>query len=147
MLHEMHVEISRPKLLAARRLHQAVAQRESTQAASTPIAAPIDYPVVGAVSAQSAQPELGGSLIGDGSAEGEEVAAEAPPPEPELTGMGDLPFMWYEGCVADVEFFGKDSLQTDDVASSPDVSSHLLALLAAPTYYLCKKQNTAVSNP
>lgn len=39
----------------------------------------------------------------------------------ELTGMGELPFTWYKGCVLDLGMFGEDPLETDEVASSPEV--------------------------
>ncbi len=48
--------------------------------------------------------------------------SEAPPADAELTGMGVLPFVWYSGAVPDLELFGDGvPLETDEVASSPDV--------------------------
>lgn len=48
---------------------------------------------------------------------------EAPPVDPKLTGMGALPFAWYDGAVPDLELFGDGTpLETDEVASAPDVS-------------------------
>lgn len=42
--------------------------------------------------------------------------------DPQLTGLGGLPFVWYEGAVPDLELFGDGvPLETDEVASAPDV--------------------------
>lgn len=55
---------------------------------------------------------------------------EAPPTDPELTGMGELPLVWYDGAVPDLELFGDGTpLETDEVASAPDVSVLALRLL------------------
>jgi len=56
---------------------------------------------------------------------------EAPPSDAELTGMGVLPFVWYCGAVPDLELFGDGvSLETDDVASAPDVRRKIRAHLS-----------------
>lgn len=68
---------------------------------------------------------------------------EAPPVDAELTGMGALPFAWYDGAVPDLELFGDGApLETDEVASAPDVSfasvvlrSSLFLLLPPPLRY------------
>lgn len=39
----------------------------------------------------------------------------------ELTGLGALPFVWYEGCVSDLGMFGTEPLETDEVAYAPEV--------------------------
>lgn len=51
------------------------------------------------------------------------ATTEAPPADAELTGMGTLPFAWYRGAVPDLELFADGApLETDEVASAPDVS-------------------------
>lgn len=53
---------------------------------------------------------------------------EAPPMDAELTGMGVLPFVWYSGAVPDLELFGDGvPLETDEVASAPDVRCRIRA--------------------
>lgn len=57
--------------------------------------------------------------------EAEAAELDAPPLNAELTGMGPLPFAWYEGCVEDLAVFGDVPLEIDEVASAPDVSQHV----------------------
>lgn len=58
------------------------------------------------------------------------VTLEAPPQDAELTGMGTLPFLWYKGAVLDLDLFGDGApLETDEVASAPDVSFCLVPSL------------------
>lgn len=63
---------------------------------------------------------------------------EAPPVDPKLTGMGALPFSWYDGAVPDLELFGDGApLETDEVASAPDVSG-----TRRPTFILWRQTGT-----
>lgn len=65
--------------------------------------------------------------VATGAATAEEAGAtalDAPPLNAELTGMGPLPFAWYEGSVEDLAVFGEVPLEIDEVASAPDVSQH-----------------------
>ncbi|CAM9624757.1 unnamed protein product [Ectocarpus sp. 6 AP-2014] len=143
-LHEMNVEIERPKLLAARRLGSAVQQREAPLPAADTTSKPKRLPGGGSVAAllRSATTSGTTSLL-KAPPPGEEdedeppqgpspavlgpppLAAgttEAPPTDAELTGMGALPFVWYDGAVPDLELFGDGTpLETDEVASSPDI--------------------------
>eukprot|EP00752_Nemacystus_decipiens_P013301 g11781.t1 len=147
-LHEMNVEIERPKLLAARRLGEAFRQRQlslSAAAASNEGEGTVDTGMANAArSAKSSrttnlrkQPPadpggedspLGGvGPISGTSARGLMLASaapitEAPPVDPKLTGMGALPFALYDGAVPDLELFADGALlETDEVASAPDV--------------------------
>ena len=54
--------------------------------------------------------------------EAESTAVDPPPLDAELTGMGPLPFVWYKGSVQDLAVFGEVPLESDEVASAPDVS-------------------------
>ena len=55
----------------------------------------------------------------------EATELDAPPLNAELTGMGPLPFAWYQGSVEDLAIFGDVPLEIDEVASAPDVSQHV----------------------
>lgn len=149
-LYEMNVDIPRTKLLAARRLDRAVAQLQpltGTKAAiTTAIAAPDRSPystrvhtqgagekwevevgvegVVAGAPAQAAERTGTIALRGEnfGGASSSTDIEDAPPLDAKLMGIGALPFVWYEGCVQDLELLGNAALDTDEVASSPDVS-------------------------
>lgn len=150
-LHDMKVDLPRPKLLAARRLDRAVIRlkssrrtRDATDKATAAAdrgqystmtrkreaggAVGVEVDVKGVRAGAPAQAaerrgtkalrkgDFGGSLSGTG-------IEDAPPLDAELMGIGVLPFVWYEGCVKDLELFGNVALETDEVASSPDVST------------------------
>ncbi|CAM9398531.1 unnamed protein product [Ectocarpus fasciculatus] len=140
-LHEMNVEIERPKLLAARRLGNAVQQREAPVSAADTSSktkriqggASVAALLRSTTASGSAsllkppprdededEPPLGTS--GAAMAPPPAAIAEAPPTDAELTGMGALPFVWYDGAVPDLELFGDGTpLETDEVASAPDI--------------------------
>ncbi|CAM9833140.1 unnamed protein product, partial [Ectocarpus sp. 12 AP-2014] len=143
-LHEMNVEIERPKLLAARRLGLAVQQREALLPAADTTSKAKRLQGSGSVAAlmRSATASGTASLLrapppaeedDDEPPQGPSAAVSAPPPpaaetteapptDPELTGMGALPFVWYDGAVPDLELFGDSTpLETDEVASAPDI--------------------------
>lgn len=61
----------------------------------------------------------------EATAEDATTLIDAPPLQAELSGMGPLPFTWYEGSVADLNIFGEEPLEIDEVASAPDVSQNL----------------------
>lgn len=68
---------------------------------------------------------------------------EAPPADPQLTGLGELPFVWYTGAVADLELFGDGvPLETDEVASAPDVSNISFYFLATHSRCSCRGRST-----
>ncbi|CAM9838922.1 unnamed protein product [Pylaiella littoralis] len=140
-LHEMNVEIERPKLLAARRLGDALQQSESSLAAATAVVSSTKK--TGAATGLDAANLLEAPLGVDGGIEEQQpgyvspstgisaggmvlssaaATTEAPPADAELTGMGTLPFAWYRGAVPDLELFADGApLETDEVASAPDI--------------------------
>ncbi|CBJ48596.1 conserved unknown protein [Ectocarpus siliculosus] len=143
-LHEMNVEIERPKLLAARRLGSAVQEREAPLPAADTTSKAKRLPGGGSVAALlrsttasgttsllkapppgeegEDEPPQGPSPAVSGPPPPAAGTAEAPPTDAELTGMGALPFVWYDGAVPDLELFGDGTpLETDEVASAPDV--------------------------
>lgn len=134
----MHVEVPRPKLLAARRLGSAIEQHEVALAFEVAAAPAVrdDCDAILDIEAEEHNGRASKTLLlekpknslskrptvenlGDAASS---AAAECPPLDAELTGMGMLPFVWYEGCVTDLELFGVVPLETDEVASAPDVS-------------------------
>lgn len=133
-LHDMNVDIPRPKLLAARRLGHVVAQRESLLAATSRVmTATTKDDAVSPFARQRALPGNTGGALQSGQTEKAlsiagtppmaAAGADAPPLDASLMGMGLLPFVWYEGSVPDLELFGTTPLETDEVASAPDVST------------------------
>lgn len=164
----MNVEVSRPTLLAARRLCSAAEQRSSCMAfapassattrasASTVPSSGLrvthrdDREATGIAQKKAGFSTASVAAAGDSATaagrshdipvetsstiptgEGTEqllAGADAPLRDAELTGMGVLPFVWYDGSVSDLEQFGAEPLETDEVASAPDVSDHDVAL-------------------
>ncbi|CAM9142413.1 unnamed protein product, partial [Hapterophycus canaliculatus] len=137
-LHAMNVEIERPKLLAARRLNDAVEQSESplpaaeasnkknhrTSGRAGSAAVRVKTP---SAPTRLVQPSPAGQGE-EGAGEGTMVALpaiaskEAPPVDAQLTGLGEIPFVWYQGAVPDLELFGDGvPLETDEVASAPEI--------------------------
>ncbi|CAM9675644.1 unnamed protein product, partial [Scytosiphon promiscuus] len=144
-LHRMNVEIERPKLLAARRLNDAVLQRKSplskaegshkkndktlerASSAATRVKPPPQAARLltatsvgqgGEDSTPGNMPFSAGTIIASSAA----APKEAPPVDAQLTGLGELPFVWYQGAVPDLEFFGDGMpLETDEVASAPEI--------------------------
>lgn len=150
-LHDMKVDLPRPKLLAARRLDRAVTRLQSSNRTGAATAKAITAADRSQYSTMTRKREAGGPGGAEVGVKGVRAGApaqaterrgtkslrrgdfggvlsgtdieDAPPLDAELMGIGVLPFLWYEGCVKDLELFGNVALETDEVASSPDVSS------------------------
>ena len=73
---------------------------------------------------------------------GESQASDVSCPDSQLTSMGSLPFAWYDGSVDDLEMFGAGPLETDEVASTPNVSAYVPCSYSRP--YNHRSQYTLV---
>ncbi|CAM9518692.1 unnamed protein product, partial [Discosporangium mesarthrocarpum] len=143
----MHVEVARDKLLAARRLNQVTYDKEHHSCAAIS-GAPLFPPylishlpklkhssslgrtarlMMWSAGVGSSRPVQGTVRYLSCSFEVSQSSGSTPnhsvlPLPPELSSMGALPFEYYEGCIEDFMFFGREALMTDSVASTPEVN-------------------------